>query len=824
MLTGGRKQSGSGRPAEGIAAGPTIPGSGRSAVGPVIVLPRWKIAVGAASVGLVVIAVGIAWQSVAADVRPAGLASPALPRASATFVGSETCAGCHKAEADLWRISQHQRAMSAATDSSVLGDFKDAGFDYYGLHSAFFRKDGKFEVRTDGADGKLADFEIKYTFGVDPLQQYLVEFPDGRLQALSLAWDSRPKEQGGQRWFHLHPNERIASDDPLHWTKLGQNWNFMCAECHSTGVHKNYDAAKDRFDTTWAEISVGCEACHGPGSAHVAWAKNRQGGWSSGKADDPSMGLLVRFDDRSGASWSADPSTGEPHRSFPPAALRKEVETCGLCHARRGVLSEDWIPGRWLSDTHQVAELSAGLYSADGEMLDEVYNYASFKQSRMFAAGVTCSDCHDPHSAEVRLPGDGVCLQCHSADKYETALHNHHSGVKPELACASCHMPIRTYMVVDRRHDHSFRIPRPDISATLGTPNACNDCHGDKSAQWAAAAIEAWFGPEREGFQHYAEAFQAARTDGSHAAGLLAAVAGDGGTPAIARATALTELAPYLSPANLGIARNSLGDADPMVRIGALDMLARAPAGLRWQLASPVLNDPIRGVRMRAASLLADIRAEDVPPADRDHLDSATAEFISGERLNADRPESHATLGTFYARRGQAGEAETEYLAALRLSPEFAPAAANLADLYRSLGRAADAETVLRTALARSPNDAGLHHSLGLTLVRLKRLDAAIAELKQATGLAPSSSRYAYVYAIALNSSGQIAEASVVLERNLALHPEDIETLMALVGINRDAGNIPKALTYAEQLSRLRPDDPDVASVVDALRKQSGGK
>ena len=439
-----------------------------------------------------------------------GSTAGAAPASAATFVGSETCAGCHRAEAELWRGSQHKAAMQHATDKTVLGDFRDAGFDYYGVHSRFFRRDGKFMVETDGPDGKLATFEVKYTFGLDPLQQYLVEFPDGRLQALSLAWDSRPKDQGGQRWFHLYPNEEIKHDDILHWTKLNQNWNFMCAECHSTGVRKNYDAANDRFSTTWAEISVGCEACHGQGSDHVAWAHDRKSWWPLGKREDPTKGLAVRFDERTDVTWRHDTATGNPHRNFPPALLRKEVETCGLCHARRGEFSENWVPGRSLSETHVVSPLTRGLYDADGQMRDEVYNYGSFKQSKMFAAGVTCSDCHEPHGAKLRVAGDGVCLQCHAPEKYAAATHNHHDSAKPAIACASCHMPSRTYMVVDRRHDHSFRIPRPDVSAKVGTPNACNDCHADKSPEWAAAAIERWFGSDREGFQKYAAAFHAA--------------------------------------------------------------------------------------------------------------------------------------------------------------------------------------------------------------------------------------------------------------------------------------------------------------------------
>ena len=287
----------------------------------------------------------------------------------------------------------------------------------------------------------------------------------------------------------------------------------MCAECHSTGVHKNYDMANDRFATTFAEISVGCEACHGQGSQHVKWAQNQKSWWPFAKQEDPTRGLVVRFDERKDIVWRHDANTGNSRRNFSPALLRKEVETCGLCHARRGEFSEDWIPGRWLSDTHMVSPLTRGLYYADGQMRDEVYNYGSFKQSKMFAAGVTCSDCHEPHAAKLRASRDGVCLQCHSPETYAAAAHHRHAAVNPPLACASCHMPERTYMVVDRRHDHGFRVPRPDLSAKINTPNACNDCHADKSAQWAASAIEAWHGPKRIGFQNYAEAFHAAWTD-----------------------------------------------------------------------------------------------------------------------------------------------------------------------------------------------------------------------------------------------------------------------------------------------------------------------
>lgn len=729
---------------------------------------------------------------------------------TSTFVGSEKCADCHPSEARLWRTSQHKGAMDHATVQSVRGDFNGIFFDYHGLRSRFFRSGDKFLVETDGADGKPATFEVKYTFGVDPLQQYLIELSDGRVQALSIAWDTRPKERGGQRWFHLYPDAAVTHRDPLHWTKLHQNWNFMCAECHSTGVHKNYDAVKDRFATTLSEISVGCEACHGAGSGHVAWAKG-------GKRGDPGKGLVVNFDERAGVSWNADPSSSLPKRSAPPALLRKEVETCGLCHARRGQLSEAWKPGQWLSQTHRVSLLDRRLFHADGQMRDneEIYNYAPFKLSRMFAAGVTCSDCHDPHSGALKATADAVCGQCHVQSKYQSVAHRRHEGMN--LTCASCHMPARDYMVIDRRHDHGFRIPRPDLSVKFGTPNACNDCHRNRSAEWAADRIVGWFGEPKSGAQALAAAFHAAWTEQPDAQALLAAIASSPDIPGFARASALAEL-----PApDIDLAKRGLADPDPAVRLGALDMLEGLRAGQLWSIAGPGLTDQVRGVRIRAAELLASVPSSSLAKTEREAFLRAAAEFISAQRLNADRPQARTALGNFAARQGNLGEAEAEYRAALRLDPLFSAAAVNLADLYRSQGRDGDGERVLREAIARSSRDASLHHALGLTLVRLKRSDAALEELRRAAELDPEQARHAYVYALALQSAGRLGDALAVLKTNLQRHPTDRETLSVLVNFSREAGDVSGALEYAERLAKLTPADAGLSQLMENLRRSA---
>jgi predicted CXXCH cytochrome family protein len=453
-------------------------------------------------------------------------------------------------------------------------------------------------------------------------------------------------------------------------------------------------------------------------------------------------------------------------------------------------------------------------------MQDEVYNYGSFKQSRMFAAGVTCSDCHEPHAAKLRATGDNVCLQCHTGETYAAATHHHHAGVDPPVTCVSCHMPVRTYMVIDQRHDHSFRVPRPDLSEPLGTPNACNTCHTDKSSQWASAAIEAWHTPNEKGFQTYGPAFHAAWTNAREAPLLLATAAANGTTPAFARAGALSELASHPSPEMPRLARSSLADPDPMVRIGALDMLADVPPERIWSLVAPLLSDPVRGVRLRAVELLADIPAARLPTADRESFEHAAAEFIAAQRINADRPEARATLANFFVRQHRDAEAEAEYKASLRLSPQFAPAAVNLAELYRLTGRDNDGEHVLRSAIAASPADAGLHHALGLALTRLKQRDEALGELRRATELEPDRARYAYVYAVGLYSVGRSDEAIALLKQNAARHPDDRETLLALVSYSRDARDFATALTYAEQAARLMPNDRSLAALIGELRQQ----
>jgi Flp pilus assembly protein TadD len=739
-----------------------------------------------------------------------GGAAPAtgVAAAPATYVGSESCAACHRNESIEWKTSQHHAAMAEATEASVAGQFDGRQIKHQGVTSTFFRRDGKYLVRTDGADGRLAEFEIAYTFGVEPLQQYLVRFPGGRLQALSLAWDGRPQASGGQRWFHLYPSETIPAGDPLHWTGLQQNWNYMCADCHSTNLRKGYDAATRSFRTTWSEISVGCEACHGPASAHVAKAK-AGADWSDG------YGLTARLDEREGISWRFDSSARVPVRSGPKNSAR-EIEVCARCHARRGQLTDEWHAGQPFENGFRPSALETLLYYPDGQQRDEVYTYGSFLQSRMHAKGVTCSDCHNPHTGKVRLPGDATCTQCHQDPALVTTDHHFHKPGTTASSCVSCHMPTTTYMVIDPRHDHSFRVPRPDRTVALGVPNACTAaCHTGRGAAWAAAEI-ARRRQRAAGHQTFAEAFAGIDEGRPGAAGDVMAVASDLSQPSIVRASALGRLATRAASSPTMV-EPLLADPDPIVRRAALDALRHAGEGDRLRLVPRLLSDPIRSVRIEAARGLLDL-ADSLTGAGLSVFESAFSELVEAERYNADRPEAQVELGVAWLARGRVNDATAAFREAIAIDRTFPAGYVNLADAYRMGGDEAAADRVLRDAVAAIPADAGVRHALGLSLVRQKRAADAILELREAARLDPANARYGYVLGVALKDTGRLDEALTALARVHARHPADRDTLIALALYGEEAGRMADAREYARRLLALDPGDAGARQLLNRLQ------
>jgi tetratricopeptide (TPR) repeat protein len=701
--------------------------------------------------------------------------------------------------------------MQPADSTAVAADFNNSRFTYTtGVTTTAFRRDGRYWVRTDGPDGRPTEYPIAYTFGVAPLQEYLIEFPGGRYQALNVLWDTRTKSDGGQRWFHLYPGERVDYRDILHWTGPLQNWNFMCAECHSTDLRKNYRPDSGTYNTTWSEISVSCEACHGPGSRHVV--ERREKRKPAGQS-----GFDVSLPRAPEGTWRL--AAGEPiARRAVPLRDRAEMETCGRCHARRSAEWGDYRYGAPLAQTHRVALLDEGLYHADGQILDEVYEYGSFRQSRMYAAGVTCSDCHEPHSGRLRAEGNAICARCHLPSRYDVPGHTFHAA-GTGTRCVSCHMAERIYMVVDGRRDHSFRVPRPDLSVRLGTPNACTDCHEDRNAQWADEWVGKWYGAGRRTGWHYADAIAAGRqhTRGSEDALMRAAF--DTAVPAIARATAVSLLPSNPGPRTLEGIERAARDSDDLVRRAAAEALQSVDPASRLRIGRPLLDDSIRTVRLPAVSALSAVPAAQWDPKDRARFDQVAEEYRLSQRVNADRPESWLNLGAFESRLGRTTEAESAYRAAIRLAPRFAAGYVALAQLYADGGREADGERVLREGLAAEPEAADLHHALGLSLVRQKRTPEALAPLGAAARLDTATARFSYVYAVALFDRGEQRQAMAVLTAAEARHPTDRDILQALTSFSLQTADLTAARRWAERLVAVAPDDAGARQQLEQIRK-----
>ena len=689
--------------------------------------------------------------------------------------------------------SHHARAMQPATRETVLGDFEQAQAVYYTENVEFDRQGDNHFIEALAADGTPRRFPVRYTFGMEPLQQYLVETEPGRLQAFPFAWDARPAAAGGQRWYHLHPDEHVEPGDSLHWTGPSYNWNTSCADCHSTGLEKNYDAEVKRYGTEYAEVSVGCEACHGPGSRHVALAE-------SGELESP-WGFERSLSKLSERRWAF--VEGRGIAVLEPSRPGEELETCAPCHSRRAELGGR-TPG--FHNRYRLATLDEHLYFADGQIKDEVYVYGSFLQSKMHRAGVLCSDCHEPHAATVRAEGNALCARCHQAEVYDSPQHHFHPvdselSAAPGARCTDCHMPKRTYMGIDPRGDHRFGVPRPALSAKVGAPDVCTGCHRRKSAQWAEREIAKRF-PTRS-THDFAEALFAARRGLPSGEAALIELLGEREAPAIARATALIELGNLGSTALPALLTRAKGDASALVRRSAAETARALPLRLRPEFVRSLLHDPARSVRIEAAATLLGLDSRGWKPTDRNAFQRAKNEYREARTFNADRADGLVGLGHLATIDGDVRQAESILREAITVDPTFTAAYVNLADLYRGVGRDPDSVELLREAREKAADRAMVEHALGLALVRLGRHRDAIAHLARAYALRPESVRFGYVYAVAQFDRGHGEEALATLRKVDALHPANREVLMLLVDYNRQLGRERAARRYAERLRTL---------------------
>ncbi len=703
---------------------------------------------------------------------------------SSDFVGDVVCGSCHVQEYADWKKSDHYHSMLSADDSSVTGDFNNAMFSADGITSKFFKKNGQFIISTEGSDGLNHDFVVKYTFGHFPLQQYLIEFPGGRMQVARQSWDTKK-----QKWFHQYPERKIAPNDWLHWTNRGQNWNASCASCHSTNLQENYFAAEDSFHTTWSVVNVSCESCHGAGKKHIDYIS------------------------------SADYKSGETaNGSFilPDTNQLVQINSCAPCHSRRFTIDgkspvTDELLNHFIPESpHKPA------YHTDGQILEEDYEYASFLQSKMFQHNIKCSSCHNPHSGKLILSGNDLCLKCHS-QSYTTPQHTMHKINSEGALCVSCHAPGKYYMGNDFRRDHSFRVPRPDLTVKFATPNACNSCHSDKSAKWASEQIIKHFNEKRS--YHFSEDLIPASM------GLFSSIKNieklsmpDTSVPAIIRATAMYYATFVPHPSSVNILLKGLKDENSQVRYEALCSLKNFPVE-QWKTeAEKLLNDKVKAVRIAAADLFLPY-SDSLSVAGYNFFAVAKKELFDFLVRNSSEPNGRLMLADAQLRAKNYIDAEKNYLIALKMDSLLIQARLNLATFYSLRGDNKKALQQLKISEAISPNDEQVNYFLALLYAEMA--DLAFSE-KYFKKLAATSkqSKVFYNYGLVLEQMKQDKTAEAIYLQGLKFDKDNIDMnyVLALFYYNHDRKT--EALKYFGNLNRLLPDNLDFKRMYDQTKTE----
>jgi len=701
-----------------------------------------------------------------------------------TYVGSVSCKSCHESAYQDWQKSDHFLAMQPANDSTVLGDFNNTSFTADGVSNTFFKKDGKFYINTQGDDGHNHDFEVLYVFGYFPLQQYLIAFPDGRLQSTRVSWDTRDK-----KWFHQYAGRKVHHEDWLHWTGNSQNWNTMCASCHSTDLQKNYDEQTDAYNTTWKEINVSCESCHGPGSSHIEYINSKQ--YQKGKRIE-NAGLYYGRDTIS----------------------QLQLNTCAACHARKSDVAPDLLRSDEIMDDLIPQVLSNELYFADGQIMEEDYEYGSFTQSKMFHQNVRCSSCHNPHSGKLRLSGNNLCLSCHKPE-YNTATHHFHKPETEAAQCINCHMVARTYMGVDHRRDHSFRIPRPDQSEQYGTPNACTGCHTDQSNQWAAESVKKWYGPQRK--YHFSDDLIPGSLLNEQSEIHLVKLLRDTTQPEIARATAANYLGNIQTNSAAQALLDLLQDPKALVRYHVLRSLENFPPE-HWRMkVSPLLSDKVRAVRIAAADLFHRLPADAIPADSKEAYVKADAENLGFLRYQTDFAVGNVMMADYQMQGNVYPEAIRYYQRALRMDSLMNYARVNLAAAYNVVGQNEEALEVLQKAAAIDAFNDHIYYSLGLLQYEMGSLPAALENFQKAVNLGSVNPGLYYNYGIALQVQGKLKEAEQILLKGIALNPQAANINYGLVYLYMQQQLPQKAMKYAQVLKGIDPGNPEYQELFRSL-------
>jgi len=673
---------------------------------------------------------------------------------------NSNCISCHQTALSDWKKSDHAKAMDIATDNTILGNFNNITVTHYSQTARFYKKDTLFHIELNH-ENETTSYQIEYTFGHYPLQQYLIKTNKGKFQVLPFSWDSRPKSEGGQKWFVIYKNEDIKHNDRLHWKQPLQNWNGMCADCHSDGLTRNYDSTADQFNTTYDNINVGCQSCHGKMPTHDIKQKTIN---KNPRTQPQVINRWLRNVGESTASWQGE----KRDNSF--------MDTCFACHSLRSPLTDGIQPEQAFLDQFSPSFLTPPMYHADGQIKEEVYVYGSFLQSKMYKAGVNCIDCHDKHTMKIKVQGNGLCLQCHSAEAFNTKTHTKHQENTDASQCVNCHMPNNRYMGVDDRRDHSFKIPRPHLSTSNNTPNVCANCHEDKDNTWATKNLESWHGKPKtqsKTYLHFIDIQAGRQIDLNDHLALI----NDLSLNEIVRATAISALISSTQLLSDSQIKPWVESTEPLIRLATARIGQLVPPEQRKRSYVTLLSDKYKAVRTAAASQVINVHG--INPS---LLKKSFDELINTNDINTWRGEGHLNQSMVYFRAGQLDNTISSLENAIKVDPYFPASYINLADVYKNIGKNKEERATFEKALKALPKDGMIHYSFGLHLIRNKNKQQAIESFKKAVKLEPTNSQYIYLYVLARDNVGQTKQALIQLRMMISKADNPIQ--LAQLGAN----------------------------------------
>ena len=708
------------------------------------------------------------------------------------YVGATACQGCHQSEYNQWQQSDHFKAMQVASKDTVLGDFANTEVEFHDIKTRFHSENGQYKITTTNKKNQLETFDVPYTFGFYPLQQYLVDVGEGKLQAFNVAWDSRSEDEGGQRWYHLQPVEKITPEHPFFWQRHFQNWNSRCAACHSTDLQRNFSPKTNVFNTHFSELNVACESCHGPASQHITLAK-RDELTADNNGFNSVLPAVKNF-----AFTMGNPiahADGEPNNS--------EINVCGRCHSLRTPLSHpfsDDIGKQSFVDDNRIEWIRAPFYHANGTINEEVFVLGSFMQSKMQHQGVTCSNCHNAHTGKVKIQGNGLCLQCHQAQTFNTPEHHHHTPDTDGAMCVNCHMPNKKYMGVDDRRDHSFSIPDLSFKTELSEPQSCLACHDKEDRQWRDKSQGVWGQGQTNAWKNAREHVQ-----NVSAGGLAKAIAfiQDPNNSPLRQASLLADISQYRSQEGLNVVLNNLQSDDSLIRRAAVESLQMLSPLERWQVLKDKLAEPSQSVRFEMARLLTE-SAGQLSRADRTKLMPLLNEYREMLSLNGDSPITQLGIGRLAMNLGDLAGAERAYLTAHKIEPNYIPVLIQIAEFYRQQGQDENGAKYLAKALKVEPDNAQANHAFGLYKIRQKQYAQALSHLETGAHSSEAFPSFAYIYAVALDHQGHTDVAIEELTQAHKRWPNDVDVLSALISYSNKAGKSNEAKKYHVKLQALQ--------------------